>query len=216
MLVRSKTPDTFGRPAPLDRAIDDVRAGKPVIICDAPDREGEGDFALAAWACTPEMIGLLLRRGSGVLCLALPPQDADRIGICALAHNSTDRFATRFAMPISLNDGGSGVSFAARSATIRTAADRTNGAGRFTWPGHVSTLIAHPQGLRGRGGHTEAVIDLLRLASIDGPGVLCEILDEHGRVGEREYLCALAGELGLSLVDIEDVKECVLSGAKVA
>jgi 3,4-dihydroxy 2-butanone 4-phosphate synthase / GTP cyclohydrolase II len=131
MLEATKSADTLAATR-LDRAINDVRAGKPVIICDAPDREGEGDFALAARACTPEMINLLIRRGSGLLCLALRPQDADRIGICALAHNNTDRFATRFAMPISLNDGGTGVSFHARAATIRSAADRTSGADRFS------------------------------------------------------------------------------------
>lgn len=188
----------------LKEAILQIQSGKPVILLDADDREGEGDFAMAAQFCTPGLINFFLSKGRGLLCLSLPPAVAVRIGVKSLAMGGkTSTPTTPFGVPIDLDDGTSGIAVSARCATIRATCDESKSAGDFKRPGHVATLLANPHGLQGRIGHTEAVLDLLCLAGITGPGVLCEILGADGEIATRNELFEIGKEHKIPILHID-------------
>lgn len=179
-----------------------LRQGGPIILLDSSDREGEGDLAFAASACTPSLVNLCLTRACGLLCVAMWPETAERLGISRLATNGRDPFGTPFSTPISLADHNSGVSASSRSATIRATSDPAIEPSAFSYPGHVPTLIAHSAGLRGRPGHTEAILEALRIAHIDGPGAVCEILNAEGEVATEGELRELSSQLGAPVLRI--------------
>ena len=187
----------------LEEAIRQVQVGKPVILLDADHREGEGDFAIAAQFCTPEFINFILVKGRGLVCLSLPPAVAARIGVRPMVIDGESSSNTPFGVPIDLDDGSSGIAASARCATIRATCDESKSARHFKRPGHVATLLANPHGLRGRIGHTEAVLDLLRLAGIGGPGVLCEILNADGEIATRDELFAIGKEHAIPVLHID-------------
>ena len=188
----------------LEEAISQVQVGKPVILLDADHREGEGDFAIAAQFCTPERrINFLLSKGRGLVCLSLPPAVAARIGVKPMVIDGESSSNTPFGVPIDLDDGSSGIASSARCATIRATCDESKSARDFKRPGHVATLFANPHGLRGRIGHTEAVLDLLLLAGIAGPGVLCEILNADGEIATRDELFAIGKEHAIPVLHID-------------
>lgn len=189
----------------LARAVAQLRAGRPVILCDAGSREDEGDLAFAAGTCTPELVNFTLSNARGVLCISMPPETAARIGVQRLAANGGDPMGTPFGYPVSVVGHGSGVSATSRCATIRAVADEASRPEDFAKPGHIATLIAHPGGVRARDGHTEAILDLLRIAGIPGPGVLCEILAPSGEIAGRAELAKLSEEHGLPILDIAEV-----------
>ncbi len=191
----------------LEQAIRQMQAGKPLILLDADHREGEGDFAIAAQFCTPELINFLLSKGRGLVCLSLPPAVAARIGVKPMVINGESSSDTPFGVPIDIDDGSSGVAASARCATIRAACDESKSARHFKRPGHVATLLANPHGLRGRIGHTEAVLDLLRLAGIAGPGVLCEILNADGEIATPDQLFAIGKEHAIPVLHIDTLLE---------
>ena len=187
----------------LEEAIRQVQVGKPVILLDADHREGEGDFAIAAQFCTPEFINFILVKGRGLVCLSLPPAVAARIGVRPMVIDGESSSNTPFGVPIDLDDGSSGIAASARCATIRATCDESKSARHFKRPGHVTTLLANPHGLRGRIGHTEAVLDLLLLAGIAGPGVLCEILNADGEIATRDELFAIGKEHAIPVLHID-------------
>ena len=191
----------------LEEAISQAQVGKPVILLDADHREGEGDFAIAAQFCTPEFINFILLKGRGLLCLSLPPAVAARIGVRPMVIDGESSSNTPFGVPIDLDDGSSGIAASARCATIRATCDESKSARHFKRPGHVATLLANPRGLRGRIGHTEAVLDLLRLAGIGGPGVLCEILNADGEIATRDELFAIGKEHAIPVLHIDTLLE---------
>jgi 3,4-dihydroxy 2-butanone 4-phosphate synthase/GTP cyclohydrolase II len=194
----------------LPRSLDRLRRGGPVIICDAENREGEGDLAFAASMCTPTLANFALTIARGLLCVAMLQKQADRIGVTRLRSNNHDPHATPFGMPITFADGSSGISARSRSNTIRRSCDPEAGPGDFYMPGHVATLIAHVDGLAGRDGHTEAVLHMLKLADVPGNGVLCEILAPNGEIAKRDCLIDLAQLYDLPIVTIE---ECAAFGS---
>jgi 3,4-dihydroxy 2-butanone 4-phosphate synthase / GTP cyclohydrolase II len=190
----------------LEQALAALRAGRAIVICDDDDREGEGDLAFAASAASPVLVNTALSIARGLLCLSLRPADAARLGVEALASNRKDRFHTPFGMPLGLADGGSGISAEARAATLRKAADPLARPDDFAYPGHVATLLARAGGVLERNGHTEAIIDLLALAGIGGPGALCEVLMPDGRIAKRPFLERLGRERELPIVEIKTVE----------
>lgn len=189
----------------LNRALTQLRSGLPIIIYDSDDRESEGDFAFSAKFCTPQLVNLCLTYGKGLICVSLEPHDAVRLKIERLHTNNKDIFSTPFGMPINLADESSGISASARSATIVALSNPTKKADDFSYPGHVHTLIANPGGLKKRQGHTEAILDVLRMADIDGPGVLCEILRPDGEIAKFEDLKRLGKELNIPMLTIESI-----------
>jgi 3,4-dihydroxy-2-butanone 4-phosphate synthase len=194
----------------LEKRIERLSQGYPIILSD-DERETEGDIAFAARFCTPQLVNLCLNYGRGLLCVALWPEDAARIGVQRLPSNSRDHFGTPFGMPIGLIDGSSGISAAARSNTIRATADNTCDASRFAFPGHVHTLLGHPDGLAGRLGHTEGILDLLRHAGIAGPGVLCEILNGDGEIANADELQQLCRDRDMPIVRVAEIRALVRS-----
>jgi 3,4-dihydroxy-2-butanone 4-phosphate synthase len=188
------------------RAIDALLDGKAVILFDGT-REIEGDIAFAAAHTTKQLVNTCLNHARGLLCVALPPDDALRIGVQRLKCEDAGVSTPPFGMPIDVAGLEHAASASARAATIRATADRSNQQTRFIIPGHMNTLIGHPLGLQGRFGHTECVIDLLMLAGIGGPGVLCEVLGEDGEIATLSQLLELAELFQFPLLDVSEVRE---------
>lgn len=186
----------------IESGICALRHGRPVILVDSSDREGEGDIAFAGKYCTPELVNMCLTMARGILCISLRPTDAARIGVRHLPTNGKDRFGTSFGTPIDSKDTGSGVSAYDRCTTIVAASDASKGPDDFVRPGHVQTLIADSMGLNARQGHTEAVLALLEAAGIDGPGVLCEILNEKGEMADLKELTQMVRREGFPLIEV--------------
>lgn len=203
----------------IDNAVRAYANGAPVIIADTT-RENEADFAIRASACTPEIVNLFLSRGRGVLCLVLSESRAGEIGVSRLKTNGNDMFGTPFGMPLSVADGSTSVSVDARSRTIRSVSGMKAGDPSLILPGHVQTLIAHPDLSRGRRGHTETVLELAELAGVEDDAVLCEILDDEGRMADMSQIRALAEELGIVTVRLDQILDHIdhrgLGGVAVA
>ena len=191
----------------VERALADIRDGKMVIVADDEDRENEGDLIAAAESVTPEMITFMTKRASGLLCLALPATRCDELGLVAVAENNNID-AYRTAYTVSIDAAGrygvtTGISAADRATTIRVAADPTTVSTDLRVGGHVQPLRARPGGVLERVGHTEAAVDLARLAGKRPAGVICEILrDDNGQPARRPELERFARAHGLTFITV--------------
>ena len=191
----------------VERALADIRDGKMVIVADDEDRENEGDLIAAAESVTPEMITFMTKRASGLLCLALPAARCDELGLVAVAENNNID-AYRTAYTVSIDAAGrygvtTGISAADRATTIRVAADPTTVSTDLRVGGHVQPLRARPGGVLERVGHTEAAVDLARLAGKRPAGVICEILrDDNGQPARRPELEQFARAHGLTFITV--------------
>lgn len=191
----------------MQRAIDGIANGDIIIIYDAEDRESEGDFAFAGCFSTPEKVNFCIKNGGGLLCLSVTPDIAKRVGIVKQKSNDKEIFRTPFGTPINLAGITSGISAQDRSETILKASNPHSDSSMFSYPGHVHTLIAHENGLRGRGGHTEAVIDLIKASGLESPGVLCEILSADGQTAKYPELEELSRKFKLPLICRDWIEE---------
>ena len=188
------------------QAIADIRAGKLIIVADDEDRENEGDLVGAAESITAEMVNFMTKRASGLLCLALPDDRCDALGLSAITDNNVDAYRTAYTVSI---DAASrfgvttGISAADRAVTIRVAADPATTAADLRSGGHVQPLRARPGGVLERVGHTEAAVDLARLAGRQPAGVICEILrDDNGQPARRAELEQFAQTHGLTFITV--------------
>lgn len=188
----------------VQTAVEAIASGKVVIVVDAEDRENEGDFICAAEKATPETINFLLS-GRGITCLAVLPDVGQRLKLMPVAETNTTRLGTAFVTPIDHYTCKTGVTAAERSKTIREAIQPHSRAEDFVRPGHVQPLIAKEGGVLRRAGHTEAAVDLARMAGLTPAGVLCEILNEQGERASREELVELAGRHNLAIISIEEL-----------
>ena len=205
MIVPPTTSDPLST---MDEALDALKAGRMVIVIDAKERENEGDFVCAAESVTPEMISFMLRYGAGVLCVPLLQEAADRLGLTPIvdSQRNTAPNQTLFMTPVDHRDAGSGVSADNRAKTILAMSDPTSKASDFVRPGHINPLLAKDGGVLRRTGHTEATIDLLRLAGMKPVGVLIEILSEQGGgMAELDELRALAQKYKIPLISIDQI-----------
>src|SRR5438309_7139786 len=160
----------------IERAIAEIKSGKPVVVIDDEDRENEGDLIFAAEKATPELLAFMVRYTSGYICVPLTEVDCDRLELLPMYHTNQDRRGTAYTVTVDARDGVStGISAADRAHTIRLLADPDSVAGDFNRPGHVVPLRAREGGVLRRAGHTEAAVDLARLAGLHPAGVLCEI-----------------------------------------
>ena len=191
----------------VEQAIADIRDGKMVIVADDEDRENEGDLIAAAESVTPEIIAFMTKRASGLLCLALPATRCDELGLIAVAdNNNIDAYRTAYT--VSIDAAGrygvtTGISAADRATTIRVAADPTTVSTDLRVGGHVQPLRARPGGVLERVGHTEAAVDLARLAGKRPAGVICEILrDDNGQPARRPELEQFARTHGLTFITV--------------
>jgi 3,4-dihydroxy 2-butanone 4-phosphate synthase/GTP cyclohydrolase II len=185
------------RPTPfstIEEAIEDIRDGKMVVICDAEDRENEGDLMLAAQFTTPDAINFMAKEGRGLICLALTPERCDELGLDLMAAKNESRFETAFTDAIEARHGvTTGISAHDRAHTIQVAIDPASGPADVVKPGHVFPLKAKPGGVLERTGQTEAAVDLARLAGLNPSGVICEVMNDDGtmaRVPDLERYCA--------------------------
>ncbi len=191
----------------IEEAIADIKAGKVVIVVDDEDRENEGDFVAAAEMVTPEMINFMAREGRGLICTPMIEGRCVELGLAPMVTNNTDPHHTNFTVSIDLHGEGvtTGISAADRAKTIKAMINPAKKAGDFGRPGHVFPLIAKPGGVLRRTGHTEAAIDLARLAGLYPAGVIVEIMNEDGTMARLPQLLEISKKLGVKIVSIEDL-----------
>lgn len=192
----------------MEDALDALKAGQLVIVVDAEERENEGDFICAAETITPEQVSFMLRHGAGLLCVPVLQETADRLGLTPVVDDqrNTAPNGTRFMMQVDHRDAGSGVSTDNRAKTILAMSDPTSKASDFVRPGHVHPLLAKDGGVLRRAGHTEATVDLLRLASMKPVGVLIEILSERGTgMANLDELRGLSKRYKIPLISIDQI-----------
>ena len=187
----------------VEQAVEEIAAGRPVIVVDDEDRENEGDLIFAARHATAELMAFMVRYTSGYVCVPMTEEHADRLELPPMYHTNQDRRGTAYAVAVDARDGvGTGISAADRAYTIRLlAADGTRPAD-LARPGHVVPLRAKAGGVLRRPGHTEAAIDLAVLAGLRPVGVLCELVNDDGTMKRRPDLDVFAAEHRLALITI--------------
>ncbi|SCL73753.1 bifunctional 3,4-dihydroxy-2-butanone-4-phosphate synthase/GTP cyclohydrolase II [Micromonospora peucetia] len=190
----------------IEQAVADIAAGRPVVVVDDADRENEGDLIFAAELATPELLAFMVRHTSGYICAPLTEGECDRLDLPPQHHTNQDRRGTAYTVTVDAREGVStGISAADRAHTIRLLADPGTGPADLARPGHVVPLRAREGGVLRRPGHTEAAVDLTRLAGLRPAGVLCELVNDDGtmmRVPDLEKFCV---EHSLILVTIADL-----------
>ena len=191
---------------PVERAIEDIAAGRPVVVVDDKDRENEGDIIFAAAKATPELMAWTIRHSSGVICAPMPGRMLDRLEIPLMTPHNRDAYRTAYTVSVDARDGVStGISAADRAHTVRTLADSATEPWELTRPGHVFPLRYREGGVLVRRGHTEAAVDLCVLAGLTPAGVLVEVVNDDGTMKRAPELRAFADEHGLAMISIEDL-----------
>ncbi|MBY8850264.1 bifunctional 3,4-dihydroxy-2-butanone-4-phosphate synthase/GTP cyclohydrolase II [Saccharothrix longispora] len=194
--------------ADIERAVKDIASGRPVVVVDDEDRENEGDLIFAAEKATPELLAFMVRYTSGYVCVSLTEADCDRLDLPPMYHTNQDQRGTAYTVTVDAREGVStGISAADRAHTIRLLADPASTARHFSRPGHVVPLRARDGGVLRRPGHTEAAVDLARLAGLSPAGVLCEIVSQkdEGDMARRDELEVFAADHDLALISIADL-----------
>ena len=190
----------------IPEALDDIRNGKLVVVVDDEDRENEGDLIGAAELVTPDLVNLMAREARGLLCVAITRERAAALDLPMMEARNTSLFATPFTVSVDLREGTTtGISAADRAATIRALAAPESAPSDFARPGHIFPLRAQAGGVLRRPGHTEAAVDLARLAGLRPAGVLIEILAEDGTMARVPALRAFADRHSLRLITIQDL-----------
>ncbi|HEX3870288.1 MAG TPA: GTP cyclohydrolase II, partial [Pirellulales bacterium] len=169
------------------------------------DRENEGDFICAAERVTPEIVNFMITHGRGQVCMPVLPDVCDRLKLSPMVERNTAPLGTAFTVPVDHRTARTGITAGERATTIRAIIDPASQASDFVRPGHLFPLIAKEGGVLRRAGHTEAAVDLARLAEMTPAGVLCEILDDEGNRADRDRLAGLAEHHGLELISIEQL-----------
>src|SRR6201986_4442182 len=181
----------------IEEAIEDIRQGKMVIVCDDENRENEGDLTMAAQFVTPEAVNFMAKEARGLICLALSPERCDELGLDLMAAKNESAFETAFTVSIGARTGVStGISAADRARTIQGAIDPGSSPRELVQPGHVFPLKARSGGVLERVGQTEASVDLARIAGLIPAGVICEIMNDDGtmaRIGDLQPYCERHG-----------------------
>lgn len=188
----------------VEAAIAAIAQGKVVIVVDAEDRENEGDYICAAEKVTPEIVNFILR-GRGEFCMPVLPDVAERLHLHPMVDINTAPLKTAFTVPVDHRTNKTGITVQERAATVRALVDPNSRADDFVRPGHLHCIIAKEGGVLRRAGHTEATVDLARLAGLRPAGVLSEILNDEGDRATREQLFALAAQHGLEIISIEEL-----------
>jgi 3,4-dihydroxy 2-butanone 4-phosphate synthase/GTP cyclohydrolase II len=205
----SKGTESVSAPAPLatvEEIIEDARNGRMFILVDDRDRENEGDLVVPAQMATPDAINFMARFGRGLVCLALSRQRVKQLDLPLMAQHNTSRHQTAFTVSIEAREGvTTGISASDRARTIAVAIDPTKGAGDLVCPGHVFPLEARDGGVLVRAGHTEAAVDLARLAGLNPSGVVCEIMNDDGTMARMPDLIPFAERHGLRVGSIADL-----------
>jgi 3,4-dihydroxy 2-butanone 4-phosphate synthase/GTP cyclohydrolase II len=203
------TPDAHHERAPfctVEEAIEEIRAGRMLIVCDDEDRENEGDLVIAAQFATPDAVNFMAMHGRGLICLALTPERCDELGLDLMAAKNEDQMKTAFTVTIEAGEGVStGISAHDRAHTIQVAIDPHTKPADLRQPGHVFPLKAREGGVLERIGHTEASVDLARLAGLIPAGVICEIMNEDGTMARVPDLAGYAERHGLKMITVAEL-----------
>jgi 3,4-dihydroxy 2-butanone 4-phosphate synthase/GTP cyclohydrolase II len=192
--------------SPIADVLDDLRNGQMIVLVDDEDRENEGDLIVAAQMATPDAVNFMAKYGRGLICLALTRGRVEELGLPLMARNNLSRHQTAFTISIEAGEGvTTGISASDRAHTIAVAIDPTRGKQDIISPGHVFPLVARDGGVLVRAGHTEAAVDLTRLAGLNPAGVLCEVMNDDGTMARLPDLAALAKTHGLKIATIADL-----------
>ena len=208
---------SFEKPGPVEEnwrdaissaqeIIEDARNGRMFILVDHEDRENEGDLVIPAQMATPEAINFMATHGRGLICLALPGERIEALGLELMSTNNSSRHETAFTISIEAREGvTTGISAHDRARTVAVAIDAGKGAADIATPGHVFPLKARNGGVLVRAGHTEAAVDVSRLAGLNASGVICEIMNEDGTMSRLPELVSFAQKHGLKIGTISDL-----------
>ncbi|HEY6816011.1 MAG TPA: 3,4-dihydroxy-2-butanone-4-phosphate synthase [Croceibacterium sp.] len=191
---------------PIEQIIDEARNGRMFVLVDDEDRENEGDLVIPAQMATPDAINFMATHGRGLICLCLAPQRVDALGLLPMSRVNGTRMGTAFTTSIEAREGvTTGISAADRARTISVAIDASKGADDIVSPGHVFPLVAREGGVLVRAGHTEAAVDISRLAGLNPSGVVCEIMADDGTMARLDDLLRFARLHGLKVGTIRDL-----------
>lgn len=192
--------------SPVEEIIEEARNGRMFILVDDEDRENEGDLVIPAQMAGPEAINFMARYGRGLICLAMTRERIERLGLPMMARKNETRHETAFTVSIEAREGvTTGISASDRARTVAVAIDPEKGPEDLVTPGHVFPLMARDGGVLVRIGHTEAAVDLARLAGLYPAGVICEIMNDDGSMARRDDLIAFAQRHGLKIATIADL-----------
>lgn len=190
----------------IEEALEALRQGKCILCTDDPDRENEGDLICAGEFATTENVNLMASVGKGLICMPMSQSNIARLGLTQMVSKNTDNHETAFTVSIDHADTTTGISAVERGITARRAAAQDSHPGEFRRPGHMFPLEAKPGGVLERNGHTEATVDLMRLAGLSEVGLCCEIMADDGTMMRGEQISELAEKLGLPLITIRDLQ----------
>jgi len=189
-----------------EEIIEDARNGRMFILVDHEDRENEGDLVIPAQMCTPSAINFMATHGRGLICLAMPKERIDALGLPLMSPKNSSRHETAFTLSIEAREGvTTGISAADRALTVAVAIDPTRGPADIATPGHIFPLRARDGGVLVRAGHTEAAVDVSRLAGLNPSGVICEIMNDDGTMARLPDLVAFAQKHNLKIGTISDL-----------
>src|SRR5687767_15200774 len=192
--------------ATVEEALEDIRAGRMIVVCDAEDRENEGDLTLAAQFATPENINFMAREARGLICLALTSERCDELGLDLMAAKNESAFETAFTVSVEAREGvTTGISAHDRAHTIQVAIDPRAEPHDLVQPGHVFPLKARPGGVLERTGQTEAGVDLARLAGLIPAAVICEVMRDDGQMARIKDLIPYCERHGLKMITVADL-----------
>ena len=189
----------------IEEAVEAIRQGGTVIVVDAEDRENEGDFICAAEKISPEMVNFMITHGRGQLCMPILPAVSERLHLQPMVDDNTAPLGTNYTVPVDHRTTRTGITAAERSKTIQALCDPNSVASDFHRPGHLFPLVAKEGGVLRRAGHTEAAVDLARMAGLTPAGALCEIFDDAGDRASRHELRALSEKFDLPIISIEQL-----------
>lgn len=190
----------------IEKALEQLRRGGMVIVIDPQDRENEGDFICAAETITPQQVNFMLRHGSGMLCVPVAAEVAERLQLPTMVEKNTSPNQTPFLIPVDHRDAGTGISAENRARTIRAISEPRSHPEDFVRPGHIHPLLAKPGGVLRRAGHTEAVVDLMQLSGLRPVGALIEILSPTGNgMATQEELEQMSREFDIPIITIEEL-----------
>ena len=186
-------------------AVDAIARGEVIVVVDAEDRENEGDFICAATKATAETVNFMITHGRGQLCMPILPDISQRLDLHPMVETNTAPLGTNYTVPVDHRSCRTGITAAERATTIQALCDPQSKPSDFHRPGHLFPLVAKEGGVLRRAGHTEATVDLARMAGLLPAGVLCEVLDETGERANREQLLKLARQHRLQIISIEQL-----------
>ncbi|MFM8284398.1 MAG: 3,4-dihydroxy-2-butanone-4-phosphate synthase, partial [Planctomycetaceae bacterium] len=209
MVFRSHSQDRIADMAEqfssVEAAVAAIRRGEIVIVVDAEDRENEGDFVCAAEKASTEVVNFMIRHGRGQVCMPILPETARRLDLPRMVTANSTPLGTAYTVPVDHVSARTGITAGERAATIAAILSTESRPTDFVRPGHLFPLVAKEGGVLRRAGHTEAAVDLARMAGLEPAGVLCEILDDTGNRADRAALFALARAHGLEIISIEQL-----------